>query len=65
MQVRPEVVPGFMAEIDRRSEGSVWESGCHSWYLDDAGRNRTLWPGSVREYERRLTRPELVDYTFG
>lgn len=65
VQVRPEVVPGFMAEIDRRSEGSVWESGCHSWYLDDAGRNRTLWPGSVREYERRLTRPELVDYTFG
>lgn len=62
--VRPEVVPGFMAEIERRSARTVWESGCSSWYLDDRGRNRTLWPGSVREYEKRLTRPELVDYVF-
>lgn len=64
VSVRPEVVPGFMAEIDRRSARTVWESDCTSWYLDEQGRNRTLWPGSVREYEKRATKPELVDYLF-
>lgn len=64
VSVRPEVVPGFMSEIDRRSARTVWESGCTSWYLDEQGRNRTLWPGSVRDYEKRATKPELVDYLF-
>ncbi|MDE9365574.1 NAD(P)/FAD-dependent oxidoreductase [Luteipulveratus sp. YIM 133132] len=62
--VRPQVVPGFVAELDRRSERTVYLSGCSSWYLDRGGRNRTLWPGSVGEYERRTTRPEMVDYLF-
>lgn len=65
VQVRPQVVPGFMDGLDERSARTVWQAGgCHSWYLDDQGRNRTLWPASVGEYERRLTQPELVDYTF-
>ena len=26
-------------------QGTVWTAGnCHSWYLDDTGRNTTLWP---------------------
>ncbi|WP_244328362.1 NAD(P)/FAD-dependent oxidoreductase [Yimella sp. cx-51] len=63
--VRPQVVPAFMAEIDRRSERSVWQQGgCHSWYLDAHGANRTLWPGTVGEFERRVTNPEWVDYEF-
>ncbi len=63
--VRPEVVPAHMREIDDRSNRSVWQSGgCRSWYLDAEGRNRTLWPGSVGEYERRVREPEFVDYEF-
>ena len=63
--VRPQVVPAHMAHLDRRSANSVWQSGgCTSWYLDEDGRNRTLWPGTVVEYEHRLAHPELVDYEF-
>lgn len=65
VQVRPQIVPAHMQQLDERSAQSVWESGgCSSWYLDAQGRNRTLWPGSVGEYERKLARPELVDYEF-
>lgn len=65
VQVRPEIVPAHMAEIDRRSAASVWQKGgCNSWYLGEDGRNRTLWPGSVGEYERRVTNPQFVDYEF-
>lgn len=59
--VRPEVVPGFMAEVDRRSSVVAGE---RSWYTDHQGRNRGVWPGPVREYEKRTSRPELVDYIF-
>lgn len=65
VSVRPEVVPAHMAEIDERSQGTVWlQGGCRSWYLDESGRNRTLWPGTVGEFERRVRNPEWVDYEF-
>ncbi|RNI25302.1 flavin-containing monooxygenase [Flexivirga caeni] len=65
VQVRPEIVPAHMRQLDERSARSVWEEGgCTSWYLDARGRNRLLWPGSVGDYERKLARPELVDYEF-
>jgi len=51
----------FVAEVDRRMQGTVWlRGGCRSWYLDESGRNPTLWPGSVGEFRRRVApfRPE-------
>jgi len=33
-----------------------------SWYTDATGRNSTLWPGSVRAYQRRLARFQPGDY---
>ncbi|HEY2770432.1 MAG TPA: 4-hydroxyacetophenone monooxygenase, partial [Solirubrobacteraceae bacterium] len=53
----------FIEEIDRGTAGSVWTAGgCVSWYLDSTGRNSTLWPGSVRAYQRRLARFDPTDY---
>ena len=53
----------YVAELDRDTEGSVWTAGgCLSWYVDDTGRNSTLWPGSVRAYQRRLARFEIGDF---
>ena len=47
----------YISEVDRATEGSVWTAGgCLSWYVDETGRNSTLWPGSVRDYQRRLAR---------
>jgi cation diffusion facilitator CzcD-associated flavoprotein CzcO len=54
----------FVAEVDRGSDGSVWTAGgCLSWYTDATGRNSTLWPGSVRAYQRRLRRFDASDWT--
>jgi cation diffusion facilitator CzcD-associated flavoprotein CzcO len=59
-----EALANYVAEVDRGTQGSVWTAGgCVSWYVDDTGRNSTLWPGSVREYQRRLARFEVGDYT--
>jgi cation diffusion facilitator CzcD-associated flavoprotein CzcO len=59
-----EAQAGYVGEVDRGTEGSVWTAGgCLSWYVDETGRNSTLWPGSVRAYQRRLARFEIGDFT--
>jgi cation diffusion facilitator CzcD-associated flavoprotein CzcO len=59
----PEAQTRWVAEVDEGTRGSVWTAGgCVSWYLDETGRNSTLWPGSVRAYQRRLARFDPADY---
>jgi hypothetical protein len=42
--------------LQRRLDGTVWNTGgCASWYLDAHGRNTTLWPSFTWRF-RRLTR---------
>ncbi len=53
----------FLGEVDQGTKGSVWTAGgCLSWYLDATGRNSTLWPGSVRAYQRLLSRFDAGEY---
>jgi cation diffusion facilitator CzcD-associated flavoprotein CzcO len=60
---RTEAQARWLAEVDSGTRGSVWTAGgCVSWYLDSTGRNSTLWPGTVRAYQRRLARFEPLDY---
>jgi cation diffusion facilitator CzcD-associated flavoprotein CzcO len=64
LEVRPETQKQFVADIYRRLEGTVWQSGgCHSWYQDQrTGENTTLWPGSVVAYTRRTRAVSPADY---
>jgi cation diffusion facilitator CzcD-associated flavoprotein CzcO len=55
LDLKPEVESAFSTTIAHRTERTVWASGCKSWYLDEHGRNTTLWPGFTFTY-RRLTR---------
>lgn len=64
LEPTPAAQAEFLAHVDRDTEGSVWTAGgCLSWYVDATGRNSTLWPGSVRAYQRRVARFEPRDYT--
>jgi cation diffusion facilitator CzcD-associated flavoprotein CzcO len=63
IEPRDEAQERFLAEVTRGTKGSVWTAGgCLSWYLDATGRNSTLWPGSVRAYQKRLSRFDAGDY---
>jgi cation diffusion facilitator CzcD-associated flavoprotein CzcO len=61
-EVRPEVQDAFDAEIQERLQGSVWNSGCSSWYLDRHGRNSLQWPGFTFEYRRRTRQFDTASY---
>jgi cation diffusion facilitator CzcD-associated flavoprotein CzcO len=51
--------------LQRRLRRAVWSAGgCRSWYLDDAGVNRAIWPGSTVEYWARTRRARRTDYAI-
>jgi cation diffusion facilitator CzcD-associated flavoprotein CzcO len=62
VEVKAEVQQAFNAELRKRMKGTVWSSGCKSWYLDQAGNNYTLWPGFTFSYRRITRRFDIENY---
>ena len=56
-EVRPEAVEAYNERIQAELEDTVWTAGnCMSWYLDDTGRNTTLWPSYSWSFRRQTRR---------
>jgi cation diffusion facilitator CzcD-associated flavoprotein CzcO len=55
VDVLPGVMQAFNEDVQRRMKGTVWATGCSSWYQDANGKNVSLWPGFTFAF-RRLTR---------
>ena len=64
-EVKAEAVRDFNDALDRRMENTVWSTGCSSWYLDDTGRNATLWPDWTFAFRRRAARFDASEYELG
>lgn len=63
VEPRPEAQAAFVAHVDERMRGTVWTSGgCASWYLDERGRNSTLWPGFTFTFKRRVEPFDAREY---
>ena len=62
--VLPEAQAAYNARLDRRMARSVWGTGCQSWYLDERGRNSTLWPGFTSEFWLGTRRMKAGDHVF-
>jgi cation diffusion facilitator CzcD-associated flavoprotein CzcO len=63
-EVRPEVQADYNRELDARMAGTVWTTGCSSWYLDDTGRNPTLWPDWTWRFRRRARHFDPAEHTL-
>ena len=55
-------VERYNAEIQQRMAGTVWSTGCKSWYLDSEGRNPTLWPDWTWRFRQRTARFNPDDF---
>ncbi len=53
VEVRPEAVARYNAEVQAMMPGTVWSSGCASWYLDAQGNNTTIWPDFTFRFRKR------------
>jgi cation diffusion facilitator CzcD-associated flavoprotein CzcO len=63
IELRPEALDGYVDEVDRRSEGSVWtDGGCTAYYLDETGRNFAIYPGFASDFRRRTRRFDPEPY---
>ena len=64
-QVEPteEATKRFNQAVKDAMKGTVWVTGCKSWYLDKNG-NPTLWPWTFERYEQEMQAPEVADFKF-
>lgn len=63
IESRPGVQAAYNVKLQDMLQGTVWNSGgCSSWYLDEAGRNTTLWPTFTFAFRKELRRCDLANY---
>jgi cation diffusion facilitator CzcD-associated flavoprotein CzcO len=63
VEVHPDAVRRYNTGLHKRLRRAVWSAGgCVSWYLDEDGINRALWPGFTFEYWARTRRARRAAY---
>jgi len=63
IEVRPQALAEFNRVVDGQMQGTVWDTGgCASYYLDDTGRNATLWPDWTWRFRRRAAHFDIAAY---
>jgi cation diffusion facilitator CzcD-associated flavoprotein CzcO len=64
LDVSPDAMAAFNAEVQAAMTGLVWESSCHSWYKNEAGKVTNNWPWSTIQYWLRTRRPRFDEFSF-
>lgn len=64
LDIRADAQRRSVRKVQDRLTGTVWQSGCRSWYLDASGRNYAIWPRTSLHYWLALRRLERRDYEF-
>lgn len=63
VEVRPEALARFNADLDRKMAKTVWmKGGCDSWYIDASGRNSTLWPDWTFAHAKMTSEFDLSEH---
>lgn len=62
IEVRRQAAEDFDRELRAALAGTVWHTGCTSWYLDENGNDPNQWPWLWRNYRRRAARIEPGAY---
>jgi cation diffusion facilitator CzcD-associated flavoprotein CzcO len=61
IDVKPEVEAKFRSDLSEKMKGTVWMTGCQSWYQTANG-EVFLWPSATVDYWRRTRTVALSDY---
>ena len=65
VEVGPAETHAYNEALQQRMKRTVWSAGgCDSWYLDEHGKNTTLWPYSTIDFRRRLASFDADAYTL-
>jgi cation diffusion facilitator CzcD-associated flavoprotein CzcO len=61
IEPRSEATRRFNQAIKDSMGGTVWVSGCQSWYIDAHG-NPAMWPWSFRRFAEEMAHPQLSEF---
>ncbi|MFZ4552346.1 MAG: flavin-containing monooxygenase [Aquabacterium sp.] len=64
IDVKPEAMTRFLGEVTQALKGTVWSSGCRSWYQTAEGINFAIWPKSTWRYWMETRKVKEADYRF-
>jgi cation diffusion facilitator CzcD-associated flavoprotein CzcO len=62
IELRPQAAEAFDRELREALAGTVWQTGCTSWYVDEQGNNPNNWPWTQTAYRRRAARIDPAAY---
>jgi cation diffusion facilitator CzcD-associated flavoprotein CzcO len=63
VDVDPGAESEFNVDIQKMLQGTVWTAGgCVSWYLDENGRNTTVWPTFTAAFRQQTRRFDVDKY---
>ncbi len=62
IEVRRERADAFDRELRSALAGTVWHTGCTSWYVDENGNDPNQWPWLWSTYRRRVQQLEPGAY---
>ena len=63
VEPRAEAQAAWNEDLQRRMKRTVWSTGgCASWYLDEHGRNTTLWPRTTFRFRSLLRTFDIEKY---
>jgi len=62
--VKAEVQDQFNHRVQDMLKGTVWQSGCTSWYQQNGGKNFSLWPTYTWRYWLETRKVNPADYHF-
>ncbi len=64
IEVRRQTAEAFNRELRSALAGTVWHTGCTSWYVDEKGHDPSQWPWLWSSYRRRTARLEPGAYAL-
>jgi cation diffusion facilitator CzcD-associated flavoprotein CzcO len=56
-----EAAEAFQQSLREAMKGTIWVTGCNSWYLDADG-TPTLWPWSAKRFHQLMHKPDFNDF---
>ncbi len=62
LDVKADVLKAFNQKLQDKLAGTVWTTGCTSWYQQKEGKNIAIWPGTTFSYRSQTRTFNLADY---
>lgn len=65
IEIKAEAQDAFNERLQARLRGSIWATGCTSWYQHRSGKITALWPGFTFDFWLRARRLDAAQFHLG